>query len=127
MWHTIYTELAAELAQISGLKWVDWQNGQLTSPTEQYPMPLPDVLIAFGDFSFNDLPSRVQEGDLSIHVDLYVRRAGDAQATSPKQDKVIEQLALLDEISSRLHAKWSSERIQALHRRGEPYPSRPLT
>lgn len=119
MQHALYKDIAAELAQIAELKWVDWNFGQLTETQEQYPIPLPAVLITFGDFSFNDLPSRVQEGEATIHLDLYVRRAGDAQAGSPKQEKVIKQLVLLDEISSRLHAEWYTDRIQALHRRAE--------
>ena len=115
----IYQELAAELQQIRDLKWVDWDFGQLARPQEQYPVPMPALLISFGEFLFKDLPGRVQEGEATIHLDLYLRRAGDVQARSPKQAQTLEGLRLLDEISSRLHALWQTDRIQALHRRSE--------
>ena len=115
----LYKELAAELKQISDLKWVDWDFGQLTQPTDQYPVPFPCVLISFGHFSYSDLLGRVQEGEATIYIDLYLRRAGDVQASAPKQETILEGLQLLDVISGRLHARWSSEQIQELHRRGE--------
>ena len=119
MRETIYKELAAELQQIRALKWIDWDFGQLSQPAEQYPVPLPAVLLSFGAFNYSDLPSRVQEGEATIYLDLYLRRVGDLQANAPKQAQTLEGLCLLDEISERLHAKWQTERIQALHRRSE--------
>ena len=116
---TVYKELSELLRSIEGLKWVDWDFGQLAMPQKDYPVPLPAALISFGDFTFDDLPDRVQEGEVTIYIDLYLRRAGDLQATSPKQAETLQQLELLDAISSRLHASWQSECIQALHRRGE--------
>ena len=115
----IYHALANKLREINPLKWIDWENGQLSQPTEQYPISFPCVLIAFGDFSYEDLPDRAQEGEVAIYLDLYLRRAGDVQGTSPKKEKNLEQLSLLGEISAALHATWQAEGIQSLHRRSE--------
>ena len=117
---TLYKQLASYLQhEVPALKWVDWDFGQFDLATDKYPLPCPCVLVGIGAFSYSDLPNNVQEGTMSVTISLYIRKAGDLQATSAKQTQTLQALSLLDALSSVLHNRFSTDSVQPFLRREE--------
>ena len=95
----IYKPLRDKAKQeLSYLKFIDLQKGQMNNPTQNYPIPLPALLIELGDFRFSNLLEHKQKGDGTISVYLYFDLVSDTFNGAEREDKTIELLDHFDEL-----------------------------
>ncbi|MCL1821934.1 MAG: hypothetical protein FWG22_03830, partial [Prolixibacteraceae bacterium] len=64
------------------LKFIDLQKGQMNTPQQNYPLPLPALLVELGDFRFSNLLEFQQKGDGTISFYLYIDLVSDSIHTA---------------------------------------------
>src|ERR1035437_163183 len=79
--------------ELEYLKFVDLQKGQMQTQKQNYPVPLPALLIELGDFRFSNLGESAQIGDGIVSAYLYVDSGSDTFKGSEREN---ESLAILD-------------------------------
>ncbi|MDD3079099.1 MAG: hypothetical protein PHH37_08345 [Paludibacter sp.] len=84
--------------KLTWLKFVDLQKGQFNNLTENYPFPLPALLIEFSDFTFSNESEHAQKGDGSISVYLYVGSLSDTFKGSEREDATLSILDKFDDL-----------------------------
>ena len=121
----IFQSISTQLQCIAGLKWVDWQQGQSHQKLDN--LPLPAALISFADLRWQDHLERVQQGELTLHVELYL-----PHIFTPTRRKAIESpayahtmaaLQLPQAVIRQLHGFSSEHMVQLLRVREEPLPT----
>lgn len=80
------------------LKWIDLQKGQLKIPKENYPFPLPALLIEIGDFSYSQLAEHAHIGQGIISLYLYKDLLTDSFKGAKNEDIAIDILDNFDSI-----------------------------
>lgn len=80
------------------LKAVDLQKGQITNPTQNYPLPFPVLLVEIGDFRFSNLLEHKQKGDGVISFYLYVDLVTDSLIGAERENETIELLDHFDDL-----------------------------
>lgn len=95
----IYKPLRDEAKQkLPYLKFIDLQKGQMNNPKQNYPIPLPALLVELGDFRFSNLLEHKQKGDGTISFYLYLDLVSDSFNGAEREDKTIELLDRFDEL-----------------------------
>lgn len=80
------------------LKFRDLQKGQMQNPTQNYPIPLPALLIEIGDIRFSNLSEHNQKGDGIISLCLYLDLVTDSFDTAEQENETIELLDRMDDV-----------------------------
>ena len=95
----IYKELRDRAAlKLQDLRFIDLQKGQFQKPSQNYPIPLPALLIEIGDFRFSNLSEGWQKGDGTISVYLYLDLVSDSFVGAERENQTIEILDKQDEL-----------------------------
>ena len=95
----IYKELRNHAAlKLPDLRFIDLQKGQFQQQAQNYPIPLPALLIEIGDFRFSNLLEHQQKGDGMISVYLYLDLVSDSFAGAESENQTIEILDRQDEL-----------------------------
>lgn len=85
----------------SALPWVvyvDMQKGQMQRIAENYPLPLPALLIETGDFTFSNAGEFTQKGSGIISFYLYVDLVTDSFSGAENETHTINMLDRFDEL-----------------------------
>lgn len=80
------------------LKFIDLQKGQMNNPTQNYPIPLPALLVEIGEFRFNNLLEHKQKGDGVISFYLYLDLVSDSFNGAERENETIRMLDHFDEL-----------------------------
>jgi hypothetical protein len=89
-------DLAKE--KMPDLKIIDLQKGQFGKQAQNYPVPLPALLIEIGDFRFSNLLEHRQKGDGVIGLYLYLDMVADTLNGAERESQTIEILDRQDEL-----------------------------
>jgi hypothetical protein len=84
--------------QLPYLRFIDLQKGQMQDTKQNYPIPLPALLIELGDFQFSNLLEHQQKGDGKISLYLYLDLVSDSFAGAEREDETIAILDHFDEL-----------------------------
>ena len=80
------------------LKFVDLQKGQMQFPKQNYPVPLPALLIEISDVRFSNLSEFNQLGDGIISFYLYVDSGYDTFKGATREDASLDILDKFDDL-----------------------------
>ena len=70
----LYKEVRAQLkTQVTAVKWIDLDSGQLDSPEKNYPFPFPATFIDFENIDWADAGERMQDGVVMMTVRVACR------------------------------------------------------
>lgn len=109
---TILTNIQNEIAEISSLKYVDEDTGQLDYYSPNFPVQFPCCLIDLNDGSFSDVgrdlskkPVNRQNGALSVRITLANMKLSNTSFKAPKsqKDAAWNIFGLMKEIHEKLH------------------------
>jgi hypothetical protein len=84
--------------QLPFLKVVDLQKGQMLAQAENYPFPLPMLLIEINSIRWTSATEGEQLGDLRITTYLYVSNVADSFTGAEGEDASIELLDKSDDV-----------------------------
>ena len=76
----------------------DLQKGQLLQPQENYPIPLPALLVEFQGFRFSNMGEQAQIGDGTISLYLYLDLVTDSFDEAEQENETIELLDYMDAV-----------------------------
>lgn len=76
----------------------DLQKGQMVRAKDNYPIPLPALLIDIGDVRFSNLSEHQQKGDCVISIYLYMDLVTDSFDDAEMENETIELLDHMDDI-----------------------------
>lgn len=76
----------------------DLQKGQFLQPRENYPLPLPALLVEFQGFRFSNMAEQTQIGDGTISLYLYLDLVTDSFDGAEQEDETIELLDYMDTV-----------------------------
>lgn len=99
---------------IPGLAYIDLQKGQFKNKTQNYPVPLPSILVEFKSTRWHDT-SGEQIGDSVISLHYYVDIVTDSFDTAEQESETIEILDSLDQLYKTMQG-FSGEKFNPLDR-----------
>lgn len=76
----------------------DLQKGQMARAKDNYPIPLPALLIDIGDVRFSNLSEHQQKGDCVISIYLYMDLVTDSFDSAEMENETIELLDHMDDV-----------------------------
>lgn len=82
---------------MSGLAFRDLQKGQFLQPRENYPIPLPAMLVEIQGFRFSNLGEQAQKGEGTVSIYLYLPLVTDSFEDAEQEE---ETIALLDQMDA---------------------------
>ena len=82
-------------AQMPYLQYIDLQKKQMSRPVENYPVPLPALLVEFKETDFTNVLKEDQLGNMTISFYLYVLNVTDSFDGAESEN---DSLALLDKL-----------------------------
>lgn len=106
---TLYAAILEKIKDdVTAVKWIDLDSGQLDNPERNYPFAFPAVFIDFPEITWSDLGERRQDGDVQINVRVAMRiinqTHGNTQDTAYDTfTQAMNALKLLNTIHSKLH------------------------
>jgi hypothetical protein len=80
------------------LRVCDLQKGQFVNPEQNYPLPLPALLVEFQGFRFVNLGEQQQKGDGTVSIYLYINLVTDSLAGAERENETIALLDYMDGI-----------------------------
>lgn len=83
--------------------YIDMQKGQLRNPSDNYPIPLPALLVEMKDADTTGMLGGGQLAELEVRVHLYIDLVTDSFDTSMQEDETIGILDRWDELNAALH------------------------
>lgn len=103
------------------LQYIDLQKGQMQYPKQNYPLPLPALLIEIGQVSWTNLASHNQIGELIIKISLYQDNQADSFSGAELEK---ESLSLLnnDDLVFAAFEGFSTQDLQPLVRQRDGDP-----
>jgi hypothetical protein len=99
----IYKELATNLSEIDGVKWVDLWNSQVYNLEGEHPFPAPAVFLAFRSQLMENAGIKIQKVKMQIDVFLFFETFADTYHESWNQTEALKYLDILDQINFKLH------------------------
>lgn len=102
---TVYPILADRLRQqLPSLGWIDLDQGQLTNPDTEYPLPYHAgvALIDFDEADWHDIGQGIQRGNCQVRVTLAVQVLADSFQQSTQRAQALEKLELLADVHKAL-------------------------
>jgi hypothetical protein len=90
------------LTEVSWIKWTDLQKGQFKQIKENYPLPLPCVLVEIQPTKWEALQSNRQNGPTTVSLYLHLDHSADSLSGTEAEDESIELLDHMDEIFQKL-------------------------
>jgi hypothetical protein len=104
----VYKEIRARLLTgIANLQYVDLQKGQMSNKAQNYPIPLPAVLVEFGQVSWSNSTGG-QLGDSVISAYLYIDHVTDSFDGAELENETISLLDGIDEVHKILQGLWGT-------------------
>ncbi|MCL2290832.1 MAG: hypothetical protein FWC34_09070 [Bacteroidetes bacterium] len=85
-------------AKMPHLQYIDLQKKQFERDTENYPIPVPALLVEFGGASFSNLAKHRQIGDSTVSIYFYQELVTDTFNKAELRDETIELLDSKEEI-----------------------------
>lgn len=80
LYKDILTRIAA---QVPAVKWTGWDNGEIDLIEKHYPIPFPNVLIDFSEYTPESVGMNVQVGQLLIRIRIAFRIYDDMNSIAP--------------------------------------------
>ena len=111
---TIFKALQDRLAEVDGVKWVDFYNHQLRKQSKN-ELVTPAILIDFGTINWETLPRGLQEGEAEITFWVITQVFARSYRASSNRDKALEPFQLLEAIHHKLQG-FSGDLFSALDR-----------
>lgn len=104
----LYAAIRDQVKQeLTGVKWIDLDSGQLDNPEQNYPFPFPAVFIDFPNIDWQDAGERMQDGDVQVNCRIafriYNQTHGNTQDNAYDTfTKAMDALAMVTTIHSKL-------------------------
>jgi len=86
------------------VNYIDLQKGQFRRQENHYPIPLPALLIEFGNVTYANTLQGKQTGEVSINIELYLPCVTDSFDDAELETETIQLLDRWDELYHVLHA-----------------------
>lgn len=96
--YTIYKALRDKTAELDYVKSIDLQKGQMVRSTQNYPFPLPALLVEISDILFSNLSEQHQQGDGIISIYLYLPLITDTLNGAEMEEETLQILNRFDDI-----------------------------
>ncbi|WP_443937078.1 hypothetical protein [Pedobacter sp. MW01-1-1] len=77
-------------AELPALKWFDKQMGQFLNPETSYALPLPTILMEFGQISWSTSGLNTQKGEGILRFYIYFENYSDSFSGSINQDLALQ-------------------------------------
>lgn len=100
----IYRDVAKELREAIGAKWADLDRGQLSRPAQDYPMPLPAVLIGVSDVQWRTATG-CQVGEAVVEIAVVADCGSDTHAGGEGETEALRLLEMQDKVYRALDGK----------------------
>ena len=114
----LFQTISQRLSSLPAIQWIDWNQGQVQN---KYLLT-PAVLLSIARLSWQDNLENTQEGQLTLHVDIYLSNMFATQRTQAGKatisTRTYEALSLLPAIVERLHG-FGTEQVLGLVRTEE--------
>ena len=105
----LYHAISEKLLECPEIKWVDVDSGQLENPQQDYPMPLPAVLIDIGPIEYTDISDSVKEAEATeISLSLIHPLPGNHFSTGHQRSAASDWLKLNSRLASLIDGLESS-------------------
>ncbi len=85
------------------VNYIDLQKGQFRRQENNYPIPLPALLIEFTNVNYANTLQGKQTGDVTINIELYLPCVTDSFDNAELEDETIQLLDKWDEVYNVLH------------------------
>ncbi len=85
-------------SELSWVLWTDLQKGQFTKIKENYPLPLPCVLVEIQPAKWKALLKNHQDGDTTVSLYIYLDHSGDSVSGSEGEEESLHLLNKMDEV-----------------------------
>jgi hypothetical protein len=100
---TIYQQIANRLqSKVTGLRTIDFDNGQLADPEKAYPLDYPAVLIDLEDIVWNDEAQKIQSGKATLSITVAVLPVNQSHQNSPTINEYVRQMAVINDVYTAL-------------------------
>ena len=100
------------------VNYIDLQKGQFRRLDNNYPIPLPALLIEFGNVNYSNTLKNKQIGEITINIELYLPCVTDSFDNAELEDETIQILDRWDELYKAFHG-FNCEQITKLVRKQE--------
>lgn len=99
----LYLSLLRRLeAEVSELKWIDEESGQLELPEESYPVQFPCILIDIQNIKWETQGKRQQYGDCLLRFRIAFDIYEDTHKNAPDLQTALNRLKLVNKIHTAL-------------------------
>lgn len=82
---------------------VDIQKQQMKRQADDYPMPLPSLLIEIGSVPFSNIGNRSQIGSVNVVLYLYLELVTDTYDGCELEDETLQILDIADDVFEAFH------------------------
>lgn len=101
------------------LKWYDKQMGQFENPEQSFALPLPTILLEFGQFAWSTTGQNNQKGEGSIRVYIYFENYANSFTGSLNQDLALQFFEFTEAVHRVLQGYGIVETMSPLVRIGD--------
>ncbi len=98
----LYTQIRDKIKELAPA-WIDLQKGQFLNQKENYPIPLPAVLIKLGRIRWEEFSKKNQRGELTITISQYLASATDTFADSESESTSLQILQSSDDVYEKIN------------------------
>lgn len=115
LYKDILTQLGTAAPEI---KWSGWDNGEIDLIDRSYPIPFPNILIDFSQYTPETVGMNVQNGQLLVRIRIALRIYDDMNSIAPKASRTagFNILKLLNTVYKALQGFTASSHYNELER-----------
>lgn len=85
-------------SELSWVLWTDLQKGQFSKLKENYPLPLPCVLVEIQPAKWKSQLKDHQDADTQVSLYIYLDHSGDSVSGSESEDESLHLLNKMDDV-----------------------------
>lgn len=108
-----------DLPDLPGLQWFDKQMGQFDSPELSYAVPLPVVLLEYGQFTWTTIGQNQQKGEGTLRFYIYFENYANSFDGSLNQDMALCFWEFTEMVHLALQGFGIKDKMSALERIGD--------
>jgi len=99
----VYEAVRDKISQtMSWVKWIDLQKGQFNNLKEDYPLPLPCILVEISHIMWETFAQNRQMGKTIISVYIFNQVIGETLKNSEQESTSLKALDKIDEVFQKL-------------------------